>query len=1465
MARTRRTISPQRLNRVDVLIEDRGTRSDYFKLSQFDGYFSAGRNAFLVAGSTILRPRSKVLVEILTKDGSSLFSTPIPTFLEGNSKLYQVEVYKDTPIGPGKIIILGSTTTYADGTPIPDEWQGKINVRWVTDVIISPLVKNRDQIRFQNTPELFVEEKFYPTPSSSFFSESVSIPVDIDFQPKFFNVYHNGYLAKINDPSPENRYFTKYLGGKFTGSIEFSDGVTTERANIDLPITKIFNTKLAEVNGRLIIGDKNTTIKNAFISSSGEYTSSINLKKNLVVSSSLSLNYNELVQEDTGSLISFAKLRLVNLSTLSGEVDKVRFSYKASTDPGGFTFLGEVPTSVTELFSDDINNEIVETGKFNNIPDIEVYWYSATMSVANIRSEGVPDYYLTASIITESQFSDQCCGTLLDSINATPLVNNEWPLDVNNLPVPYIIGNRETNSTFLFPRSEYTLKFDSVVEKVSASIELDQPDYSLEVYLVPTSGSDSRILDTNPLGQFIGKLTPIRNFQVQNFETQEFNFIPAINKSGEYGIRFLVRGGFWNIANVSLKVAQEEFYSPDEIDALLPVLNYGNDIITFQAEFLNVDNDSLETIAVSLPTFFTGSEISEDGCNCDPGLGLLLDDNSFTLDTGSSHFTDGVKNKLDDDFVISGSDIEVKTFLSLENVDNTSDDNKPLSTAQKTYIDEVAQGIKARTSARVLVDFSLDATYDNGTNGSGSFLEANSNGEFPTIDGVDGTELNVVGTRILVAAQSNSAHNGLYVLQTPGDSETPWKIRRCIECDSDEEIPGSFIFVKSGTLYTSTGWVLVVSDPTTFTIGTDSINVIQFSGVGSFLAGDGLDLDVNIFSLNTGSVHFAGGIKTTLNSNTVISGSEQVFINSTDGTLNVNKGGTGQTEYFNGELLIGNTTGNTLTKSTLTAGTGIGISNGTGTITISNTGVTSVGGTGTVSGLTLSGTVTTTGNLTLGGTLSVTPSNFSSQTANTFLAAPNGTAGTPTFRAIVAADVPTLNQNTTGTAANITATSNTTLTSLANLITVGTITTGTWNAGTIAIARGGTGATTQQAAINALAGAVTSGQYLRGNGTNVVMSAIQAVDVPTLNQNTTGQAGSVAQSVTFNNDGSGAVSGTTFNGSTARIISYNTIGAPSTTGTNASGTWGINITGNAATVTNGVYTSGDQTIGGIKTFSNNSIFNGNISLSGPLNITRNTDVINITPETAGSYSLINFNSRVNLGSDKAFILVQDESANSPGTSTEDLRMTIGVFNDFRQSTAHSDELWLQGGGRLVYNVGTWDSELNSIIGTPSAGTTGGYEWRVNNSVVKRITHAGDVGIGVEPTQRLHVSGQIIATNEITAFFSDERLKTKLGNINDAIGIITKLNTFKYKPNEIALSQGFDDGVYVGLSAQEVQEVLPEIIRMAPFDQDRDEEGNLISKSGENYLTLDYSKLVPVLIEAIKELVIEVNTLKQNKK
>ena len=58
---------------------------------------------------------------------------------------------------------------------------------------------------------------------------------------------------------------------------------------------------------------------------------------------------------------------------------------------------------------------------------------------------------------------------------------------------------------------------------------------------------------------------------------------------------------------------------------------------------------------------------------------------------------------------------------------------------------------------------------------------------------------------------------------------------------------------------------------------------------------------------------------------------------------------------------------------------------------------------------------------------------------------------------------------------------------------------------------------------------------------------------------------------------------------------------------------------------------------------------------------------------------------------------------------------------------------------------------------------------------------------------------------------------------------------------------------IGSSAQDVQQVLPELVKLAPFDSEKNEDGVIVSKSGNNYLTLCYERLVPVLVESIKEL------------
>ena len=65
-----------------------------------------------------------------------------------------------------------------------------------------------------------------------------------------------------------------------------------------------------------------------------------------------------------------------------------------------------------------------------------------------------------------------------------------------------------------------------------------------------------------------------------------------------------------------------------------------------------------------------------------------------------------------------------------------------------------------------------------------------------------------------------------------------------------------------------------------------------------------------------------------------------------------------------------------------------------------------------------------------------------------------------------------------------------------------------------------------------------------------------------------------------------------------------------------------------------------------------------------------------------------------------------------------------------------------------------------------------------------------------------------------------------------------------------------------MSAQEVKCIAPEIVTIAPFDTEFNKDGSKISKSGKNYLTVSYNKVVPILVEAIKEQQTQIEELKQ---
>lgn len=169
------------------------------------------------------------------------------------------------------------------------------------------------------------------------------------------------------------------------------------------------------------------------------------------------------------------------------------------------------------------------------------------------------------------------------------------------------------------------------------------------------------------------------------------------------------------------------------------------------------------------------------------------------------------------------------------NIHGIADTSKLATT---TYVDNVASGIIAKPAVEAATTTALDATYTNGTLGVGALLTSNSNGAWAGVDGVT-TGWNLLDG-ILVKNQTNPSENGRYVIENLGSVSTPWVLRRCSLCDEPDEIPGMYIFVKYGDVNAGAGFVALVNDPESFTVGTDAINITQFAGGISISAGTGI-------------------------------------------------------------------------------------------------------------------------------------------------------------------------------------------------------------------------------------------------------------------------------------------------------------------------------------------------------------------------------------------------------------------------------------------------------------------------------------------------------------------------------------------------------------------------------------------------------------------------------------------------
>jgi hypothetical protein len=325
--------------------------------------------------------------------------------------------------------------------------------------------------------------------------------------------------------------------------------------------------------------------------------------------------------------------------------------------------------------------------------------------------------------------------------------------------------------------------------------------------------------------------------------------------------------------------------------------------------------------------------------------------------------------------------------------------------------------------------------------------------------------------------------------------------------------------------------------------------------------------------------------------------------------------------------------------------------------------------------------------------------------------------------------------------------------------------------------------------------------------------------------NVTGTATIQANSVALGTDttgnyvAAGAVSGTGLSGSssseggtftvTSNATNANTasaIVARDGSGNFAAGTITAALTGNASTATT-LQTA--RTIGGVS-------FNGaaNINLPGV-----NTAGTQATSGNAGSATVlqtartiggVSFNGSANI--------------NLPGVNTGGNQNTSGSSASCTGNAATATIL----------------QTTRTINGTSFNGSA---NITITAAATNVNTQLASLGVG---TAASGTAGEIRATNNVTAYYSDDRLKTKLGNIEGALDLVGRLNGFYYEANQTAVDLGYEVKREVGVSAQEVEAIMPEIVAPAPID--------------DRYLTVRYERLAPLLIEAIKELKDKVESL-----
>jgi hypothetical protein len=591
------------LNTMPVDIEDTSFLSKYFAIAEFNPVFTGGRNPISFNGSNLLKEGSEIQVQCLDSNGNSLYMERPKSntqFTDVAKFVVSIHVYNETYNGPGKLVLVGTST------------KNEI-IRWSADITIDKTVQNAAKVRFYNKPSLEVRPILYPVIDSSIgssltyqlnftgsFSSFAADPKkDVNrktINPKKTDIDYRVVLnANPGDIIPR-LYPTKSFNTQMEGQ---SIVLTADRIQYPFSYIDRQTRVTASLKVKKIIDSKTLQLSDAFFYPFGASQIVTNISFGTFTASYKWVAYNTASDSYqkyvplTGSAIfikeSYAEILYRNIKPFSGFIARHKLYRKSLVYPGDFQLIVDEPLGALEILVDPVtaNKTYAQLGAFYNQVHIDKYWFVGTGSVNMSLSHSVSPLINSMKIATPH-------GTWTDGTTYIIAKNDSAGVANNAIYYPYDsssfndLTGSSYNSNFVSLKAGalYVLSMNIIMEKPK-----DATNSKVSFFFTSSIDGITKEKDyISPFGLKIGEIATKEETELKTFKDKQMLFFTPTNDY--YGTVVIVPNNCnVTLSELSLKVYGDSGFSPDILFSKIPFrINVANESFLLKAELFDVNS-----------------------------------------------------------------------------------------------------------------------------------------------------------------------------------------------------------------------------------------------------------------------------------------------------------------------------------------------------------------------------------------------------------------------------------------------------------------------------------------------------------------------------------------------------------------------------------------------------------------------------------------------------------------------------------------------------------------------------------------------------------------------------------------------------------------------------------------------------------------------------------------------------------